>query len=324
MADIPVPGHQAFWIDKRKALKLEYKKLLNQPPNADVQLKQLFKVLCYIEDVAGYIPASVGDSDQWSSIINTAEENRKNFCKAIGRKTLYSALYDTYTVALQELKTLLKASITADRTPTPKSASIQEEVSLNFGGGSDKAASKPPKRQKSSANCSVYPRRHFRQSHHEKILRPTEDNVYGHRHFRFGEHSTRRGGPGENVQATPINLTSSTNLIQLQKQLKNVVKEDYEFHNTRNGTRVIKRNMVDFLPIKSHFEGNNLYFFNFYPKSKKPIMAVISHLPLNTPAEDICNGLVSLDFDVVSVKQMTTTRLSPPEKSKTTNLPFSS
>jgi hypothetical protein len=99
IADIPVRRYQAFWIDKRKALKTEYKRLLNQSPDADAQLKQLFKVLCD-EDVAGYTPASVGDSDQWSSIVNTAEGNRRNFCKALGGKTLYSALYGMYTVAL--------------------------------------------------------------------------------------------------------------------------------------------------------------------------------------------------------------------------------
>jgi hypothetical protein len=124
------------------------------------------------------------------------------------------------------------------------------------------------------------------------------------------------------VQAAPITLTSATNLIQLQKQLKNVVKEDFEFRNTRKGIRVIIRGMADFLAIKSHFEGNNLSFFTFYPKSEKPIKAVIRHLPQNTPAENICDGLVSLVFDIVSVKQMTTTCRSPPEESKTINLPL--
>jgi hypothetical protein len=125
MADIPVPGYQAFWIDKGKALKTEYKRLLNQSPDGDAQLKQLFKVLSDIEDVAGYTSASVGVSDQRSTIVNTAEENRQNFCKALGGKTLYSALYGTYTVALQELKALLKASTTTEPTPTP--ASTQED-----------------------------------------------------------------------------------------------------------------------------------------------------------------------------------------------------
>jgi hypothetical protein len=80
--------------------------------------------------------------------------------------------------------------------------------------------------------------------------------------------------------------------------------------------------MVDFLGVKSHLETNNLSYFTLYPKSEKPIKAVIRHLPVNTPAEDICDALVSLRFDVVSVKQMTTTRRSPPEEPKVTNLPL--
>jgi hypothetical protein len=70
-------------------------------------------LLCDIEDVAGYTPASVGDSDQWSSIVNTAEENQVNLCKALTGKTLFNALYCSYAVMLNELRALLKASSSA-------------------------------------------------------------------------------------------------------------------------------------------------------------------------------------------------------------------
>jgi hypothetical protein len=66
--------------------------------------------------------------------------------------------------------------------------------------------------------------------------------------------------------------------------------------------------MVDFRSVKSHFDTNNLSYYSFYPKSEKPLKAVIRHQPHNTPAEDIYDGLVSLGFDVISVKQMTATR----------------
>jgi hypothetical protein len=128
-----------------QSVKSRMKRLLIQFPDADAQLKQLFKVLCEIEGVAGYTPASVCDSEQWSSIVNTAEDNIQIFCKALGGKNLYSALYCTYTVALPELKALLKESTSADPTPTPKPASTQKMASLNFGGGSGKTATKPPK-----------------------------------------------------------------------------------------------------------------------------------------------------------------------------------
>jgi hypothetical protein len=49
----------------------------------------------------------------------------------------------------------------------------------------------------------------------------------------------------------------------------------------------------------------------------------VRHLPLNTLAEDISDGLVSLSFDVIGVKQMIATRRSPSEGSTTINLPCS-
>jgi hypothetical protein len=60
--------------------------------------------------------------------------------------------------------------------------------------------------------------------------------------------------------------------------------------------------MADFQSVKSHFDSQNLSYYSLFLKSEKPIKAVIHHLPLNTPAEDISDGLVSLGFDVVSVK----------------------
>jgi hypothetical protein len=51
---------------------------------------------------------------------------------------------------------------------------------------------------------------------------------------------------------------------------------------------------------------------------------VIPHLPHNTPPEDIFGWLVSLGFDVVSVKQMTATHWSPPESPKSETCLYSS
>jgi hypothetical protein len=99
-----------------------------------------------------------------------------------------------------------------------------------------------------------------------------------------------------------------------------VVSENFEFLSTRNETRVITRSLADFQSVRSFFDSQRLSYFTFCPKSDKPIEAVIRHLPLNTPAEDISDGLVELGFDVVSVKQMTTTRRSSPEDPKIINL----
>jgi hypothetical protein len=91
-----------------------------------------------------------------------------------------------------------------------------------------------------------------------------------------------------------------------------ILKGNFEFRNSRNGTRVVTKE-IDFSTICSHFENNILPYFTFYHKSHKPIRAVIRYLPFITPAEDISDGLVNLGFDVISVKQMSTSRRSPTE-----------
>jgi hypothetical protein len=108
--------------------------------------------------------------------------------------------------------------------------------------------------------------------------------------------SNEEAVPGKTGRPPPIILTSTTNLIQLQKELKIAVKENF--------------GMADFKSVKSHFDAYNLSYYSFYPKSVKPMKAVIRHLPQNTPAEDISDGLVSLGFDVI--KQMTAPVDHPP------------
>jgi hypothetical protein len=62
----------------------------------------------------------VGESVEWTSIVNTAEDNRENYCKALTAKPLFSALYGTYTVTGIELKAVLKASTIDGQIKSPK------------------------------------------------------------------------------------------------------------------------------------------------------------------------------------------------------------
>jgi hypothetical protein len=98
---------------------------------------------------------------------------------------------------------------------------------------------------------------------------------------------------GKTGRPLPIMITSSTNPIQFEKQQKGVVKGNFEFRSTRKGTTIILKTMEDFSTIKSYLENNNLAYFTFYPKFLKPINTATHHLPLNTPAEDMSDGLVS-------------------------------
>jgi hypothetical protein len=106
--------------------------LVEQYLEVEDQLRQLFKVLCDIEDVAGYIPTLVGESQKWADIVSTVEENRSNYCKALSGKTLYSALYGTYTVTLDEFKGLLKTSIRSQENEPPKSTGPSPQQEEGF------------------------------------------------------------------------------------------------------------------------------------------------------------------------------------------------
>jgi hypothetical protein len=128
--------------------------------------------------------------------------------------------------------------------------------------------------------------------------------------------------PRKSARPPPIVLTSAVNLIQLQKQLKGVARQSFEFHNTRSRTRVVTKDMVDYQAIKSHFEQNSLTYFTFFPKSDKPVKAVLRHLPSNTPAQDISDGLVYLGSDDVSVRQISSARRSPDGPKPSTLLLF--
>jgi hypothetical protein len=147
MADIPVSGYQAFWTTASESIKSEFQRLVGQHSDAEEQLRQLYQILCDIEDVAGYTPTSVGESEQWSSIVSTVEENRANFFKALSGKTLYSALYGIYTVTLNELKGLLKASTAAKSgtTGTPRQDDGFQEVRRRKRHNTQEAANTPKK-----------------------------------------------------------------------------------------------------------------------------------------------------------------------------------
>jgi hypothetical protein len=109
--------------------------------------------------------------------------------------------------------------------------------------------------------------------------------------------------PSKSGRPPPIVLTSTTNLIQLQRQITKITTGNFEFRNTRNGTRIVTKEMADFSAIKKYLDRSNLPYYSYFPKPEKPVKAVIRHLPLNTPAEGISDGLASLGFDVISVNK---------------------
>jgi hypothetical protein len=79
--------------------------------------------------------------------------------------------------------------------------------------------------------------------------------------------------------------------------------------------------LADYSAIRQYLEAKHLSYYTFFPKSEKPIKAVIRHLLHDTPAEDISNSLNDLGFDVINVKQMTSKKPGPQGRTEV-NLPL--
>jgi hypothetical protein len=99
------------------------------------------------------------------------------------------------------------------------------------------------------------------------------------------------------------------------------VKGNFEFRNAKDGTRIISRELFDYSVIRIYLDSQSLNYFTFCAKSEKPIKAVIRHLSADTPAAVVFNRLLDLGYDVLSVKQMVTTRSSEGERVRV-NLPL--
>jgi hypothetical protein len=83
---------------------------MNKYPEAASVVQHIHKMLSVIEILATSTLARVGESSQWTTIVNSVEENRAKFCKFLDGKPLFSVLYSIYMVTLKELKAVLKVN----------------------------------------------------------------------------------------------------------------------------------------------------------------------------------------------------------------------
>jgi hypothetical protein len=58
----------------------------------------------------------------------------------------------------------------------------------------------------------------------------------------------------------PIILTTTLNLLKFQAEIKAITSGNFEFHNTRNGIRVMVRGMADYWAILRHLDAQKLLY----------------------------------------------------------------
>jgi hypothetical protein len=164
----------------------------------------------------------VGNSEQWPAIVNSAEENRQNLCKALSGKALFSALYATYTIALHELKAVLKASTQASQSKTPKSAATQnggfKEVRRRKRHSTDETAPNSKRAVPTAASDALHTPRKMVVPHNffAPLRTVTMDTDSSSAEAAQQEEAV----PGKIRRPPPIVITAATNLVQLQKVIK--------------------------------------------------------------------------------------------------------
>jgi hypothetical protein len=216
-----------------------------------------------------------------------------------------------YTEVLHDLTTVLEKSVAkGERAKTTISAPPCNEEFRDQRRRKWKPSDDADKRTKKPATSATGVKDPRSQSKNEVptrnffvILRLTEMEA-AHRDDidDFIESQQHQAPSSQEGRPLIIVLTFEVKLIHLQRQLKVLLKGSFEFRNTRNGTRVVTKEMEEFLTNRSHFENYNLQNFTFYSKTQKPIKTVIRHLPSTLHAEDISDRLVGLGFAVIGVK----------------------
>jgi hypothetical protein len=297
------------WRDILASFERNLGGLVAQNPTCVEEIKLIQAGLITIGQLINDSPRENGNGTAWKEVITRAEAERAVLCKHLEGKALFAAILRLYATTHTELRGSL--------LPVPEPVEPSEEFREQRRRKRNPSDEQPTVPKKAVTAANSVPKEITTRNFFAPLRATMETDSSG-----MEAKTEEEAVPQQNCRPPPIILTSSANLIQLQKQLKSVVRGDFEFRSTRNGTRVVTKGMADFEAVKSYFTNNNLSYYSFFPKSQKPIKAVIRHLPPNTPAEDISDGLVNRGFDVISVKQMTSTRRSSSEGETTRNLPL--
>jgi hypothetical protein len=300
------------WFKVISLFEGNHSDLLRAHPDCADELALIRTGLQTIGQLIRISPPANGDGVVWKNLVAKAEAERVVLCNYLGGKALFSAMRRLYAAIHRELRdTILPA-------PQKSTEEFREQRRRKRNPSDDQA--KKYKTATPTPDTKLRPPGEVKTQNFYAPLRTAGMEV---------EHSLVEDAPSEQQQPAameagrppPIVLTSTAKLLALQKRIREVVTGKFEFRNTRSGTRIVSKEITDFSVIRKFLEQNNLSYFTFFPKSEKPIKAVIRHLPANTPAQDISEALVDLGFDTISVKHMTSRR-SKPEGPTTRHLPL--
>jgi hypothetical protein len=303
------------WDEIISSFERKHDELLAGHPDCSEELALLKTVLHMIGQLIRISPPVNGNGGLWIELVARVETERAVLCKHLDGKALFTAMLRLYAAIHREMRD----SVLPD-SQQPKEKFREQRRRKRNPSDNQVKKPKPSLPTPGSRDPRLQPKREVPTENFFAPLRSSEMDIEGT--TDKPENEKQKPSSSKAGRPPPIVLTTAINLTQLQKRIRAIVMGYFEFSNTRSGTRIVTKEMAEFSAIRKHLENNNLSYFTFFPKSEKPIKAVVRHLPSDTPAQDITDGLVDLGFDIISVRQMSASRRSTSEGSVPQNLPL--
>jgi hypothetical protein len=175
-----------------------------------------------IENLDGCTWAKVGESSEWTSIVNSVEDKRAHFCKALDGKQLFSAFLCMYAVTLKELKAVLRVSAQAGQSGAVNTTSVEAMAQ------DDDFQEAKRRKRRISNDTSQRAKKSNKPIHTSTAVKLPPKAVLTHNFFaplRTTDRDTETTGaenalpeqeaPRKPGRPPPIVMTSTTNLIRL-------------------------------------------------------------------------------------------------------------
>jgi hypothetical protein len=240
------------WSEILASFQRKIDKLTGEHPECIGDIKLIHYGLITIGQLIHISPRVNGNGAQWKAIITRAKAEMAVLCKHLEGQALFTGMLRLCTAIHRELCDSLKREEQPSeefceqrrrkRNPSEQQPTVPKEAVT--------AATSAPK---ITTRNFFAPLRATMETDSSGMEDKTEEEAVAEKTCR----------------PPPIILTSTVNLIQLQKHLKSVVKGDFEFRSTRNGTRVITKDMADFEAVKSHFTNNKPFLLLLLPEIPK-------------------------------------------------------
>jgi hypothetical protein len=118
----------------------------------------VYKVLGDPVSRAGCTPVSVRASEKWVRTVDTTKNHKESFEKILMRRSLYSAVYRTYTVTLKELKAILQV-IATKKNSSQKATTATPRIESSPMEGNEEGFREQRRRKRNNSSENEAPQR---------------------------------------------------------------------------------------------------------------------------------------------------------------------